>query len=159
LDSHNHAHEEWALTSLIIELAITMEIPYVRLCKNFGAGMSAPKQLYRHFVNARFRRARRAATRYFGLPEDYQLFCRRTAGTGRGNASWEIMIHPVLNKDQQLMDNWLRQPLSRVITNLPAYEDAVSYSQHRYQRRRTGNVAAMDIGNSGTDCRWPDVDD
>ncbi len=133
LDSHSHAHEEWALASVVIEVAREMGIPYVRLCKNFGAGMSPAKQLYRHILNARFHRAHLTLTSYFGLPEDYELYCQSTPASSKQRASWEIMIHPVLDGDQQLMDGWLHQPLEEMVRQLPEYRRAISYARCRYE--------------------------
>lgn len=153
LDSHSHAHEEWAIASLIIEMAREMKIPYVRLCKNFGPGMSPPKQLYRHIVNARFRKAHLAATRYFGLPQDYELFCQRPKAKKEKDASWEIMVHPVVNGDQQLLDGWLHEPLEVTLKNVPEYKRAVSFSRYRYRYGPgASGAAAIDIENTGS-CR------
>jgi predicted glycoside hydrolase/deacetylase ChbG (UPF0249 family) len=153
LDSHSHAHEEWAIASVIIETAREMAIPYVRLCKNFGSGMSPAKQLYRHIVNARFRKARLAATRYFGLPQDYTLFCQRSQGQNAKEASWEIMVHPVVDGAQQLLDGWLHQPLAATLQDVPEHERAVSYSRYRYRSGlNAGEAAATESGTTGV-CR------
>jgi len=135
LDSHSHVHEEWGVTSLVIEAAHKANIPHVRLCKNFGLGTSPMKQLYRCISNIRLRKAGLAATRYFGDPDDYKLFCQRYGTMKGARASWEVMIHPIFNTDQRLMDGWLSRPLENVIQTLQGYETAVSYTYHRYRHR------------------------
>ena len=153
VDSHSHAHEEWAIASVVIEMAREMKIPYVRLCKNFGPGMSPSKQLYRHIVNARFRKAHLAATRYFGLPQDYALFYQRSRRMKGKDTSWEIMVHPVVDRDQQLLDGWLHEPLEAILKNVPEYKRAVSYSRHRYRFGPNAcGIGAMAIGKTGA-CR------
>jgi chitin disaccharide deacetylase len=136
VDSHSHVHEEWALASLVIEVALGAKIPYVRIVRSFGPGTAFLKRAYRRIINLRLRSAGLAATRYFGTPADYRLFCRRLGGSGSGAASWEVMVHPDLDDNQQvLVDRLLKRPLEDVLADLPGREEAVSYACHRYDYR------------------------
>jgi predicted glycoside hydrolase/deacetylase ChbG (UPF0249 family) len=124
LDSHNHAHEEWAIASLVLRAALRAGIPRVRLCKTFGRGISPAKRLYRRVINARIRISGLACTDYFGDPDDCLLFCRRHGALEAGNTSWEVMVHPALDAEGQLIDSWLKRPLAGVVGPLRRYAPA-----------------------------------
>jgi predicted glycoside hydrolase/deacetylase ChbG (UPF0249 family) len=118
MDSHNHAHEEWAIASLAMKAAREAGIPRVRLCRTFGPGTSLIKRLYRRVVNARIRLSGLAGTDYFGTPDDYLLF-RKSHGVPRGmGASWEVMVHPAFGGRGRLMDSWLGKPLEDAVKPL-----------------------------------------
>jgi predicted glycoside hydrolase/deacetylase ChbG (UPF0249 family) len=118
LDSHNHAHEEWAIASLAVDAARDAGIARVRLCRTFGPGASPAKRLYRRVINARIRRAGLAGTDYFGLPDDYLLFWRRNGVVQTANTSWEVMVHPAFDDRGRLIDSWLKRPLNDAIRPL-----------------------------------------
>jgi predicted glycoside hydrolase/deacetylase ChbG (UPF0249 family) len=131
LDGHKHVHEEWAVLSTVIRVAHEMKIPYVRLCKTFGFGVSRPKRLYRRVVNLRLRCAGLARTDYFGAPDDC-MFYRRVVGlTPKADASWEVMIHPSFANDGRLIDAWLKRPIEGIVRPLAGYEQACSYAGRR----------------------------
>lgn len=133
LDSHSHVHEEWAVASAVIETATRAGVPHVRLARFCPSGRLSLRHWYRRVINCRLRAAGLAATQYFGAPDEYRSFLR-TAGAGDGDATWEIMIHPVFNDQQQLIDGWLGHPLESLVTALDEYPTAVSYTRHRYVR-------------------------
>jgi predicted glycoside hydrolase/deacetylase ChbG (UPF0249 family) len=118
LDSHSHAHEEWAVASAVIQAAREAKIPRVRVCRTFGGGVSPVKCLYRRVVNLRIRAAGLATTDYFGAPDDYLRFCQKYGPPEGMNVSWEIMVHPV-RVGGQLFDGWLHRPLEDVLRALP----------------------------------------
>ena len=117
LDSHSHAHEEWAVAPVVLQAAREAGIPRVRVCRTFGGGISPVKWLYRRVVNLKIRAAGLAATDYFGVPDDYLLFCRKYGTLERASTSWEIMVHPI-RIGERLFDSWLGRPLEDVISAL-----------------------------------------
>ena len=130
LDSHSHAHEEWAVASAVIQAARDSRIPRVRVCRTFGGGTSPVKWLYRWVVNLRIRAAGLAATDYFGAPDDYLLFCRKYGPPEGMNISWEVMVHPI-HIGGRLFDGWLHRPLEDVISALPMYEHGLPGAKRR----------------------------
>lgn len=129
LDSHNHAHEEWAVASLVLDAALDAEIPCVRLCKTFGRGIAATKRLYRRVINMRIRRAGLAGTDYFGDPDDCRQFCEEHGATGGAGVSWEVMVHPAFDRQGQLIDSWLKRPLEDVVRPLLVHTPASNFMQ------------------------------
>jgi predicted glycoside hydrolase/deacetylase ChbG (UPF0249 family) len=132
LDAHKHVHEEWAILSLVIAVVREARIPYVRLCKTFGLGMSRAKRLYRTVVNLRLRRAGLAGTDYFGTPDDYGLFCRTFDDPQTTPASWDVMIHPSFDYEGRLVDAWLQRPIDGMVRTLAGYQQACSYAGSRF---------------------------
>lgn len=137
LDSHSHAHEEWGIASVAIRVALEERIPYMRLSRNFGSGISVVKRMYKHFLNLKLRRVGLAKTQYFGTPEDYYPYVKKLTNPRALPISWEIMTHPVLDKQQRLMDSWIKKPLNSAIKALYGYEKAVSFGGHRYHNKLT----------------------
>ncbi len=127
LDAHQHVHEEWAILSVVMEIAREAGISYVRRCRTFGGGVSRAKTLYRRVVNLRLRRAGLTGTDYFGTPDDYRLFCRAFAPRIPAT-SWDVMIHPAFDSDGRLIDAWLKRPLDEMVRSLVGYEQACSYA-------------------------------
>jgi len=118
LDSHSHAHEEWAIVPLVIEAVRKAGIPRIRLCRTPHWGTSLVKWLYRHIVNLRIRAAGRAGTDHFGSPDDYLRFCREHGASKGMDTPWEIMVHPVLDGEGRLVDGWLHRPLEELMEAL-----------------------------------------
>jgi chitin disaccharide deacetylase len=151
VDAHKHVHEEWAITSLLITIVREMKIPYVRLCKTFGFGISRAKRWYRKAVNLRLRTAGLAGTDYFGAPDDYMLYCWTFGSTRKAGASWEVMVHPTLSADGKLVDAWLKRPVDDMVRALAGYEQASSYAGCRYRVGSQGHVLTTAGSEVGSD--------
>jgi len=119
LDSHNHAHEEWAIASSVMNVAREEGIASVRLSRNFGRNISVVKRVYKYLINTRLRQAGLARTDYFGSPDDHLIYCTSGRASGASAASWEIMLHPDLDGCGRLVDSWLRRPLEDLVAHLP----------------------------------------
>jgi predicted glycoside hydrolase/deacetylase ChbG (UPF0249 family) len=97
VDSHHHVHTQWPIGSIVMRLVREYQIPAVRLTRNCGPGISAVKGTYKRLYNARLSRSGLAAARWFGSARDV------TAVPSREGAI-EIMVHPSLDADGQLVD-------------------------------------------------------
>jgi predicted glycoside hydrolase/deacetylase ChbG (UPF0249 family) len=123
VDSHNHSHEEFAILSLVIDLAHREKIRFCRLSKNCGSGIDLPRTLYRHVVNARIRHAGLAGTRFFGRAGDVAELMRK-----RGDGcSAEVMVHPAFDEHGSLHDSFQRVGLDDLVSQIPRYREAISY--------------------------------
>ncbi|NLH41498.1 MAG: ChbG/HpnK family deacetylase [Planctomycetes bacterium] len=120
VDSHSHAHEEWAIAPLVIRAAIRAGIPRMRLCRTFSTRPLSAKRLYRRMVNRRIRAAGLAGTDHFGGPDDCVAFCRRYGEAKGSRVSWEVMVHPT-DSDGRLVDSWLGRPLEDVVQTVVGY--------------------------------------
>jgi predicted glycoside hydrolase/deacetylase ChbG (UPF0249 family) len=105
LDSHHHMHTEWGVSAVVIRSAQSHGIPGVRLAINCGSGRRGTSLLHRSLArgywslhNLRLRRHGLARTRYFGGVQDTLRVVQQTT------AALEIMVHPKLNHDGQLVD-------------------------------------------------------
>jgi predicted glycoside hydrolase/deacetylase ChbG (UPF0249 family) len=126
LDTHGQIHEERELATSMMRVAVKQGIRRIRICRNFGPGLSRFKAIYRHTVNSRLRRAQLSHTDYFGTAVDYLVYCYRKR-FGRLNStpgSWEVMIHPDLDDRQQLVDSFLWPNAQALVRGMPLHETA-----------------------------------
>ena len=132
LDSHSHVHEEWGIASVVIPVALEERIPYIRLSRNFGSGMTTVKRVYKYIFNLSLRSKGFAKTQYFGILKDYYLYVRKLTNRRDLPISWELMTHPFFYEKQVLVDYWLKKPLENLITAVYKYEKAVSFTGRKY---------------------------
>ena len=130
-DSHRHAHEEWAIAAIVIDICREEKIPYFRLTRNCGQGSALAKRMYRHFLNQRIRKAGLARTRYFGSAKDV-FFLLEKRGVGRVGDSIEVMVHPGFDSRGSLIDWVDGSVLSDTIGRLKSGSSAVSFSGHNW---------------------------
>ena len=103
LDSHHHAHNDWAVCGAVIEVARRSGIGRVRIARNCGPGIGFGSASYKRVFNRRLRARGLAGTRWFGDASDW-LSLRATAATAEELADFEIMTHPVLDAADRLVD-------------------------------------------------------
>lgn len=111
LDSHHHQHIEWAVGSVVVDLAREHKIPAVRIMRNVGRTGSLVKRLYRALFNARLRHFALARSRYFGDIKD-------APGMLSLSRDVEIMVHPQLSKG--VVVDAEDVPLGQLVNLLPA---------------------------------------
>ena len=106
LDSHHHMHTEWGVSTVVIRVARLYKIPGIRLAINCGEGRRGISKLHHNFArcywllhNARLRSYGLARTRYFGGVADVGRVVEKTS------ADIEVMVHPSLNSQGQLVDS------------------------------------------------------
>ncbi len=131
MDSHHHIHELWPILPIVLNMAGTYNIPYVRLAVNCGDLTSASLRLYRRAVNLKIRSRGFARTRYFGSLANFLWHIEHIDRFPL--ASCEVMIHPVQDRpDRVVVDSASRAvPLSdRLPSELRAV--IVSYAGRRY---------------------------
>lgn len=133
LDSHSHIHTEWTLSSIIIKIAQEEKIPYIRISRNCGAGLSFYKKVYKNIFNWKLKKASLARTDYFGSLEDY-FFEKRLRPCPLVLDSFEIMIHPTLDANNNLIDAQSadNELLEASITEINLYKEAVSFGGKKY---------------------------
>ena len=114
IDSHHHYHTEWALSKIVINLALRNRIPAVRLSRNCGTQISLVKRAYKYLYNARLSYWGLAKTRYFGNLPDIQSLLPATNLRG----VLELMVHPVLANDGRIIDNPHGMDLKELVDSL-----------------------------------------
>lgn len=87
MDSHHHIHAEWAVGSVVIEIARQYGIRGVRLIRNCGPGLGRARRAYNWAYNERLRRQGLARTRYFGSVMDIGSVLNSVG-------PFEAMVHP-----------------------------------------------------------------
>ncbi len=132
LDSHRHIHTNLAIIKTIIAVALEQGIPFIRLSRNTGGRINLLKQTLKTACNARVRAHKLAGTEYFGSVKDYLYLRRRTSHIAQ--LSMEIMLHPVLDAQDRLIDVDNPEPLAEVVRSIPKYRQAVSYGLIRGNR-------------------------
>ena len=120
LDSHHHVHTEWPLGAIAIRLAREYGVPRVRIARNCGPGLGLANLAYKRLYNARLRHAGLAGTKYFGNPRDWLHL--KAGGAGDDElGDFEVMVHPVLRGDGQLVDDETPEtPLASLLEPLRA---------------------------------------
>jgi predicted glycoside hydrolase/deacetylase ChbG (UPF0249 family) len=119
LDSHHHVHTEWAIAPLVCRLARAYGIRRIRLTRNMGTVDNYPRRLYKKVFNRWYLgpRSGLANTDYFGDIRDMKTFSGMTgegagelgagtaaAGSGGAGRSFEIMVHPLFDERENLVD-------------------------------------------------------
>lgn len=114
VDSHCHVHNEWGVIKLLIRATGEFDIPAIRLCRHRDITSKWWKNKYRVFVNYRLRVAGLAGTNCFGTVEDairlHQQIMKPFA--------MEVMLHPTLDEDGQIVDFFLEGALAASIDKL-----------------------------------------
>ena len=98
IDSHHHYHTEPAVLSIVCKLAIKYNIPFVRLTRNFGDGISTVKSVYKSMANHYIKNKGLSNLDYFGSVED---ICKLEK---MPPYKIEVMVHPTYTEDRTLID-------------------------------------------------------
>lgn len=114
LDSHCHVHNEWGVIKILNNMAKRFGIKYIRLCRNKDINSKWWKNCYRSFVNFQIRTAGLAGTDFFGTIEDALRLHKQIIKP----FVMEAMLHPTLNKDDQIIDFFLEGSLKSSIDKL-----------------------------------------
>ena len=134
LDSHYHLHNEWAVAQVVISVARAEGIPYVRIARNVGPGLSCPKRWYKASLNRYLSRVGMARTRYFGSAKDIAVFRKHLTGQSKDTmaerASFEVMIHPTLTSEG-LVDAADGKPIRVCVEEIEGHRSAVSFQGSR----------------------------
>lgn len=132
VDSHNHFHTYPAIGPIVSKLARKLRVPYVRLARNCGAGISFPRRVFKAYFNKRLERAGLARTIYFGGVDDY-LYLRRHRVPLAELAEFEVMTHPIFDDQGCLVDKEATDVLLRdLVAKLDGQSSAVSYAGVKY---------------------------
>lgn len=126
VDSHQHMHVEWGIMNILVGITVAKGIKYIRLARHKDPDSMLLKNLYRRLVNTRIMLRGSAATKYFGTIEDFTMIQSRCIDNP---SSFEIMIHPVYDREKMLIDNISKKPLNQYVTMVNGYKGAVSFSQ------------------------------
>lgn len=126
-DSHRHAHEEWAVSTIVIGICREAGIPYLRLARNCGPQQKIYKTIYRHILNYRFRKAGLSRTLYFGSVGDYAYLVREK-GLNDKTRSAEVMLHPVYDEQGILIEGQAGVPLNEAMNMIKPGSDAESFA-------------------------------
>ncbi len=102
LDSHHHVHTEWAILRLFIRLSKEYHVRNIRVARNMGRQRRMLFVIYKFILNSYLKHYPGiAATDYFGDMDDFTVL---TEGRPLKNKSFEIMVHPKFNEQQELVD-------------------------------------------------------
>jgi predicted glycoside hydrolase/deacetylase ChbG (UPF0249 family) len=130
MDSHINTHTEWAVGGVLLTIAREEQIPYVRLARNCGPGLGPLRRAYKALFNHRVQATGLARTRYIGSIEDclYLLKRRKLEHI----EPLEVMVHPDLDDEGNVINLPNGELLEESVQKLHGYEQAVSFSGHRY---------------------------
>ncbi len=127
LDSHNHIHEEAAIASLLVPILRESEIPYIRIMSNTVPAGTTVRHLYTCSYNAIIKTMGLAKTRFFGCIQTYERFMHNANRHDR-DKPLEIMIHPILDQDNIVLEAETQKPVDEIIRTINNYEKAESFS-------------------------------
>jgi predicted glycoside hydrolase/deacetylase ChbG (UPF0249 family) len=132
-DSHRHAHEEWALSSVVIDICHEEGIPYLRLARNCGPQQKFYKTIYRQILNYRFKKAGLSRTLYFGSAADYAYLIGER-GLSDITRSAEVMLHPAYNEQGMLVEKQDGIPLNEIMNMIKPDHLAESFAGCKWDR-------------------------
>ena len=98
LDSHHHSHTDWSVADIVLPLAQKFGFKRVRMSRNFGAGLTVPKRIYKYFLNKKLQRDLLPNTVYFCNYGDFEKNWQYLPD----QSSLEIMSHPLFAINQKL---------------------------------------------------------
>lgn len=118
LDTHHQLHDMWGITRIIESLLEEYKIPQMRILNNTEPSAS-PKKIYRNHVNQYLRRKNIAFSDYMGNQISCISYIKNDKLSG---ASFEIMVHPLYNDENQLVD--------RIGKSFYSFDDLFSLINH-----------------------------
>lgn len=123
-DSHNHIHEEPGLGLLIMGILKNENIPYLRLTNNIGE-TSFVNRIYRSTYNLVLGFKGLTVTEYFGSITNFNNYTKMIDE----NSVVELMIHPGMIVDNQILDVYSKENLSLLLPQIIDRNKLISYSQ------------------------------
>lgn len=130
VDSHHQVHNEWGVGGCVVAVCKRLDVPWVRIARNSGAGIKVARRAYKWFFNARLRRSGLARTQRFGAVEDWLHLWREDPGSVTLD-DFELMTHPKLTSDGRLTDSVSRAELAQALAPVVGVDAATSYSGAR----------------------------
>ena len=124
LDSHCHIHNEWGVARLVMRIARSHGIPHIRLCRHRDPSSVWWKNLYRLLVNFRLKTTGLAGTDFFGTIADALRLHQQI----RKPFSMEVMLHPTLDTNDQIVDFFLDGTLAENVGQLLSLANISSWS-------------------------------
>jgi chitin disaccharide deacetylase len=129
-DSHHHAHEEWAIAHVVMQICKEEGIPFVRLARNCGLRGEMHKEIYRHILNYKFKKEGLSRTLYFGSVDDYVCLVEEK-GLDERTGSTEVMLHPIYDEHGVLIDRLCNLPLEEIMNMMRQRPELESFSGYR----------------------------
>lgn len=131
LDSHHHMHEEWAISSMMIQVAKQENIPFIRSYYNIGKLDSQLNRCYRAILNQRLRMYGLARTKNFGSLHSFMWHIENISE--EICESCEVMIHPILDENGNVVDQNKNQRDITMKLNMELFSNIVSYIGKKYK--------------------------
>lgn len=132
VDSHHNIHEESAIMRVLIKIAGGFGIPYIRLMPNLIPARTLVRRIYTAGFNSILKWRHIARTEYFGDISSYLQFKRNGMAFNKAK-SVEIMLHPVLNGENTVIEASTEEPLENLIKQIDLYEEAQSFNGRKYE--------------------------
>lgn len=100
LDSHHHVHTDFSIARILLPLAVEAGFKTVRLSRNFGAGLTWTKKMYKCFINSRL-------SSYEDISLNANYFCnfedlQKDIDLLPDDCTVEVMTHPLYSRNHQL---------------------------------------------------------
>ena len=131
IDSHHSVHTNWAISTLLINIAKDENIPYIRIHPYVGfPGGSFRISSYALFFNFRLKIMSMARTQYLCSLKNY-LLLKQKKNLSVLNKSLEIIVHPGLNSKNTLIDvgnEDIDKGLEEMIISIDNYKEASSFT-------------------------------
>lgn len=144
LDSHHHAHNEWAIAGCTVAVARALGVPRVRVARNCGPAIGRASSLYKATLNRRLRRHGLAGTRWFGEAADW-LHLQAAGADHASLDDFELMTHPALDARGWLVDAYAGdQELAVLLAPVTGVRSAVSHAGARYEPARSADKTVGD---------------
>lgn len=123
-DSHNHIHEEPGLLFIFMHIMKIEKIPFLRITKNTGTA-SYKNQLYRNTYNLLLSLNKLEGTDYFSSTSDFPNHSNHL----KNNSTTEIMIHPGLIQQNDIIDVFSNENLSLKLPEIINGNNLISFNQ------------------------------
>jgi len=113
IDSHNHIHNEWAILNVVLPIVREEGIGHIRASRNIGR-RPLPVKIYKSIFNSRLRSAGLIRSQKFGSIPEFSTYVQTFVDRDQPE-SVELMLHPTLAHDGQVIDSVENMPIEALL--------------------------------------------
>lgn len=124
-DSHHHVHTELFISLTVAKALKKFGIPYLRLTDNVRRA-SLLRRAYKSNLNFLIAMHGLKGTHYFCDLSDIPVMWNQCEAT---DVVVELMVHPVLSDEGDVIDADIKKPLSSLIGHIPHLHKLISYGE------------------------------
>ena len=125
IDSHNHIHNEWAILKVLLPIVREEKIRHIRASRNMRQ-RPLPVKMYKTLFNRRLCNAELIRSEKFGSIPEFSTYVQTCIDRDQ-RESVELMLHPTLAHDGQVIDSVENVPIESLLGEIRPLVDGSLY--------------------------------